>query len=106
MDDSNVMMNYISSETGNVVTAYGKIQRMFVHRMFDDESADSKVVIQADWYEHVGTNPVNGLPQVQFNPNFNACSLAFLDQCIPQNFMFGKSDPWNPNCDLFVVILK
>ena len=76
---------------------YGKIQRMFVHFFWpDDKDAPSKVVIQAEWYEQVGTNPVNGLPEIRLNRNFDASSLCFLEDCVAHHIFFVRSDPFTP----------
>ena len=84
---------------------YGVITRMFLHSFWPDAEAPKKIVVQADWYEQVGKNPVNGLPQIRFQANFSACSLAFLDDCIAENCAFFPSDPWNDKSDLFDVVL-
>ena len=91
---------------GNIIFRYGVITRMFQHSFWpNDPEAPKKVIIEADWYEQVGTNAVNGLPQITFQPNFASCSVAFLDDCIPDNCVFFPSNPWDPNCKLFDVVL-
>lgn len=107
MNNASVMMKYLSAESGDVVVGYGIIESMFVHKFWpDDPEAPEKVIIQADWFEQVGTNPTNGLPQIKRNPNFNACSVAFLDMCTAANCVFMKSDPFSfPSNELFDVVL-
>ena len=79
---------------------------MYLHPFWpNDPEAPRKIVIEADWYEQVGTNQTNGLPQIKFQANFSSCSLAFLDDCIPENCTFFPSNPWDDNCDLFDVLL-
>jgi hypothetical protein len=107
MNNACVMMNYLSAETGQEVIGYGVIQKMFTHQFWpDDPEAPEKVIVQADWYELVGANPINGLPQIRRNNNFNACSVAFLDMCVAANCIFMPSDPiTHPANGLFDVIL-
>jgi hypothetical protein len=62
MDCSVIMVEYLVKETGEKAVCWGRIQRMFVHRLWPDDDAPTKVVAYADWYEQVGTNPVNHLP--------------------------------------------
>jgi hypothetical protein len=76
---------------------------MFTHAAHAGD--DPKVVIQATWYEKIGVNPVNGLPQIKPQPNFDSCSVTFLDQCVPLNCVFFPSNPWDTDCDLQDVLL-
>ena len=94
MDNSVIMTEYVSQESKEVVTAYGVIQRMFTHRFWPQEDAPTKVVAVADWYEQVGVNPVNGLPLIRYQSNFNSCSLVFLEDCVPQNCSLFPTDPF------------
>jgi hypothetical protein len=88
------MIPYCSSETGEVCTAYGVIQRMFLHKFWPADDAPEKVVAVADWYEVVGINPVNRLPLVKLQPHFNSCSLVFLEDCVPANCKLLPTDPF------------
>jgi hypothetical protein len=79
---------------------------MFLHSFWQhDPQAPRKLVIQANWYEQIGINPVNGLPQIEYNENFGSCSLAFLDDCIAENCAFFPSSPWDATCHRFDVVL-
>ena len=94
------------SHTHTYLNRYAVITNMFLHSFWQhDPQAPRKVVIQANWYEQVGINPVNGLPQIEYNENFGSCSLAFLDDCIPENCTFFPSSPWNETCHRFDVVL-
>ena len=88
------MSEYITSEDNQVAIAYGVIQRMFTHRFWPQDDGPTKVVAVADWYEQEGTNPVNNLPLVRYNPNFSSCSLVFLEDCMPQNCSLLPTDPF------------
>ena len=93
-----------------IICRYGRIQRMFVHAFWpDDKDAPKKVVIQAVWYEQVGTNPVNGLPQIRLNNNFDSCTLCFLEDCWAHSITFGLSDPFadpQPQFPLYDVLRR
>lgn len=101
------MTLYRRAEDGKETVAYGVIKEMFSHSFGPEPDAEKYVIISADWYEHVSTNPINGLPQVRYQNNFDACSLAFLEDCIPDNCCFFRFNPWDPDCDLYdVAMLK
>ena len=104
MDNASVMMQYQSLETRQVVMGYGRITDMYIHRFWPEEGAPEKIIVVADWYEQIGTNPVNGLPQIRFQQNFSSCQLAFLEDCVPKSCKFLPSNPFDDSCDLFDVI--
>ena len=72
---------------------------MFLHTMHPGPDAPKKIVIECVWYEHVGTNPVSGNPQVRYNPNWQS-HYVFLDSCVPAACVFWPSDPSDNNSDL------
>jgi hypothetical protein len=108
MNDACIMTRYITEESGTESIGYRIIMRMFIHKLFDssEDPNDEKIVIQARWYECVGVNPVNGLPQIKHQPNFDACSVAFLENCVPENLLFLQSNPWDEECELLDVIIS
>jgi hypothetical protein len=70
---------------------YGRIQRMFVHRMHPGETSPEMVVVECDWYHATGTNQVNGLIQLERNHHFDSCRVKFLKDCVARNFVFWPS---------------
>ena len=95
-DSSCIMQDYFDSVTRQTTRAYGRIVSMFEHTMHPGLAAPSGVVVECKWYELVGTNPVNGLPTVRYNPNWDAGRHVFLHTCVPASCAFWPKDPWTP----------
>ena len=101
-DNSWVMHAYNKMDLGRTTLAYafGQIVRIFAHTLRDTE----RIVIECDWYEVVGLNPVSKLRQCKRNLHFDACRHVFLDKCHPDNFVLWSSDPRDAHCELYDVV--
>ena len=84
--------------------AYGRIQKMFKHRMYPGAAAPCLFVANCDWYELVRVDDVTGLPVIRYNENFEACKLVDLETCVRSNCVFWPHDPLNADSDLYTVI--
>lgn len=65
--------------------AYGIIKKMYIHQMYpgEDDDIPSRVIVDCDWFEVVGTNPTTGLKTIAPNPTSKqaalcACQTAWL----------------------------
>ena len=79
--------------------AVGRINRLFVHRLYKSEDAPLTVFVDAEWYELVGHNDINGLLQIRRNPCFDAAPFADIKTCIPINCVFWRSTPFEQMTD-------
>ena len=88
------------------MTAYGRIKRLFLHKLYPDEGAREEVVAECDWYDAVGTNPISGNVQISPNSNFDACRMVFIKNCQAHNCVYWPSSlPSRAPPTLFDVIM-
>lgn len=102
-DNSWIGCEYHHSETGTrtrnsvVKTAYGRIQRIFEHRMYPSESDDAPkgVFVECDWYMEESKDPITGLVKVKRNRAWDENQrVAFVEDCKPVNFVVWPADPF------------
>lgn len=108
-DNASIMQEYNLNAGGRLQTAYafGRIRRLFVHELFPGASEDeTSIIVECDWYEERGINPVSKLRQVRRNPNFDACRFVFLKTCSPDNLAMWSSNPRDEDCELFDIVFK
>lgn len=93
---------------------YGRLQHFYLHFMYpppveelasatEDGRIDPNkitsvpwaVFAHCKWYEEHGTNPNNGLTQVQYNQNWDACPFICMDNCLSQNCQLWPSVPYD-----------
>ena len=79
---------------------------MFMHLMHPEEDAPTLFVASCDWYEKEGVDDGTGLTRVRLNPNFDACKLVSIQDCIPMNIVLWPVSPLELDGDLFYVIAK
>ena len=103
-DNSCVLAEYVSAETGQLTIAYGRIQLIFEHELY--EGGPKAIFIDCKWYETVGVEPITGLTRIRRNRNFDSARLCRADHVLPVNCAFWKEDPFNSACDTFLVILQ
>jgi hypothetical protein len=99
-DNACIMREYNRQEGQRVTkeTAYGRIKRMFLHKLAP--GTEAQVVVECDWYEEMKhPHPVSKLPQVKLNPHFDACRFELLKNCLPENLVYWKTDPWSEEPD-------
>jgi hypothetical protein len=76
-------------------SSYGQIKRLFSHQMYP--GGPEHVVVEAEWYDNKGTNPISKLPMVQKSEEllFPESRLTFLKECHPRALTFWPNDPLN-----------
>ena len=92
------------------VKCYGIVKQFYVHFMYKPKRSTYKLTAAklatfeepwilcalCEWFEGVGTNPVNGLPQIQPNSHWQAgCPMTNLATCIATNVTFWPSNPFD-----------
>ena len=100
-DNCCVMAEFIEAETQEVTMAYGRILNLFLHCLHPD--AEPEVIAECDWHDEVGNNPISGNVQICPNPNFDACRMVFLKNCVAANCVYWPSSMEDDN-DLYDVI--
>ena len=84
--------------------AYARIVDIFEHRMYPHRESPARVIIECKWYEEVGINPVNGLPMIRLNENWEVARYAFLDTCVAADVVYWPTDPFDAECETMDVI--
>ena len=103
-----VVKTWYRDSNDRELVAYGIIQRIFTHSMFQGGPTD--VLIECNWFENIPEEEQAGntwLPQVRKNPDlaFNVSKrYTFLRQCAGYNIMVAPHDPWEPECNVYDVI--
>jgi hypothetical protein len=94
-DDSHIRIDYKApGPRGQVLPAFAQIKRMFVHEAYP--GGPSRVVVEGEWYEPVGTCVVARTKLVRKNPSycFNTSSkFVFLDDCYSVPVALWPHDP-------------
>jgi hypothetical protein len=67
-------------------------------------NAPAEIVVEANWYSAVGRGDVSGLIQVRRNHVFDGNRFVFLKNCVAENFVMWKSNPWSHACKVYDVI--
>jgi hypothetical protein len=91
-DNSCILCRYKSN--GKETLAVGRIHKLYVHKLHDGADSPWDVFVGAEWFEHVGLNPVNGLLQIRKNDCWNKCDFTNLRNCLSINCVFWLSDPF------------
>jgi hypothetical protein len=106
-DNACVMQRHVEEKTNTIERAYGRIMEMYEHRMHPGDDSPTRVIIECKWYELVGTDPVNHLPVVKYNPNWDESRHVFLDTCIPASCRFWPQNPFvEPTDDMFYNVIQ
>ena len=98
-DDTCIRMDYKAPGRAggrNVLSAYARIQNMFVHNAYP--GGPSRVVVEGDWYRVKGKCEVAGTTLVieDQEDDFNTSSMCvFLQSCYERPVAFWPYDPLN-----------
>ena len=98
-DDTCIRMDYKAPGRAggrNVLSAYARIQNMFVHHAYP--GGPSRVVVEGDWYRVKGKCEVAGTTLVieDQEHDFNTSSkYVFLQSCYERPVAFWPYDPLN-----------
>lgn len=108
-DNSCIMQDYLEppkkkGEKAVRTRAYARIVDIFEHRMYPHRESPARVIIECEWYEEVGINPVNGLQMIRLNENWEVARYAFLDTCVAADVVYWPTDPFDAECETMDVI--
>jgi hypothetical protein len=95
-DNSWIMYEYNRTYAGHTkpAVAFGQVVRIFAHTLRGKE----EIVIECDWYEECGVNPLSKLRQIRRNLHWEVCRCVFLNKCYPENLVAWSSNPRDPAC--------
>lgn len=103
-DNSHVKQTY-NDVNGNRQTAYGQIERMFMHSIAP--GSPQQVVLQVEWLDLQNDATEHKLPVVRRAPDsaFNRnAKYTFLELCLPYNVAVLRRDPLDSTNPDYVVI--